>query len=147
MPQVPSHERPPGIKMPWLQVWRNTLAELKEIGIWAPHLRPLLDEYVWALKGAEDARNGFAWLDHLTETVASEEIDWIALQKIAGGLPTAWDRHAKRAAALADQLCLSPRGAKAAGIGRGTEEEEQEIDGFADLDELAPRRTVAASVG
>src|SRR5690348_16205976 len=103
MPAVPAHERPPAIKMPWLQVWRNALAELKSTGVWAPHIRPLLDEYVLALKGAADAREGFDWLDHLERCVAREEIDWITLGRIAGGLPTAWDRHTKRAAALADQ--------------------------------------------
>ena len=138
MPQVPAHERPPGIKMPWLQVWRNTLAELKATGVWAPHVRPLLDEYVLALKGAQDAREGFAWLDHLYESVASEEIDWIVLGKIAGALPATWDRHVRRAAALADQLALTPRGRKAAGL--ISEESDGDKDPFAAIDQLAPRR-------
>ncbi len=135
MASVPAHEKVPAIKMPWLQVWRNTLRELKEVGVWAPHVRPLLDEYVWALKGAEDARNGFAWLDSLEDR---EDVDWVVLGRIAAGLPTQWDRHTKRAQALADQLCLTPRGRKAAGL-------VEEVDGavadpFADLDELAPLR-------
>lgn len=125
--------------MPWLQVWRNTLAELKELGVWAPHVRPLLDEYIWALKGAEDARNGFAWLDHLEGSVASEEIDWIVLGKVAGGLPMAWDRHVKRAAALADQLALTARGRKAAGL-IGEESDGDDANPFAAIDEFTPRR-------
>ena len=139
MPAVPVHERPPAIKMPWLQVWRNTLRELKDLGIWAPHLRPLLDEYVLALRGAHDAREGFAWLDHLEESIASEEIDWVVLRQIASGLPTLWDKHAKRAAALADQLCLTPRGRKAAGLVFEEDANDNE-DPFGALDELAPRR-------
>lgn len=141
MPAVPAHERPPGIKMPWLQVWRNALRELKETGVWAPHVRPLLDEYVYALKGAADCRDGFAWLDHLEGCVASEDIDWIVLGKIAGGLPTAWDRHTKRAAALADQLALTPRGRKAAGlIGEESDGVEDPFGAIDAHDELKSRR-------
>jgi hypothetical protein len=73
--------------------------------------------------------------------VASEEVDWLALRAIAGGLPVQWDKHTKRAAALADQLALTPRGRKA--INLATSDEEEEVDPFDALDqedELAKKR-------
>ena len=140
MTGIPTEDRPPAIKMPWLRVWRDALAALKESDVWSPEMRPLLDEYVLALKGAQDARDGFAWLEHLESAVASDEIDWVVLSRIASGLPTAWDRHVKRAAALADQLCLTPRGRKAAGLVEREGDGDDVSDPFAALDELAPRR-------
>jgi hypothetical protein len=113
---------------------------LKDQDTWAWEQKPLLDEYVFALRAAEDARQGFAWLDHLEESVASEEIDWIVLRQIAGALPTQWDRHTKRAAALADVLILTPAARKRHGIIGGDEESE---DAFAEFDELAARRRSA----
>src|SRR5258708_2083974 len=94
---------------------------MKAQGSWAWEQRPLLDEYIFPLRGAEDARKGFKWLDAL-EVYADNaddlpEIAWTTLNRIAAGLPVQWDRHAKRAAALADQLALTPRGRKAADIG------------------------------
>ena len=139
MASVPTAERPPkGLTAYWLGVWRHALKVMREQGTWSWELRPLLDEYLFALRGAEDARNGFKWLDHLEESVASEDVDWMVLKAIATGLPAMWDRHAKRAAALADQLALTPRGRKAVGVAH---EAETAVDPFAGLDdELAPRR-------
>lgn len=113
---------------------------LKEQGTWAWEQKPLLDEYVFALKGAEDAREGFRWLDAL-ESYADDaddlpEITWAVLQRLAGNLPTQWDRHAKRAAALADQLALTPRGRKAVGVGY----EDIDAPAVSAIDELAARR-------
>jgi hypothetical protein len=136
----PKAESPPkGLNSHWTHTWLRALEVMKQQGTWAWELKPLLDEYVFALRGAEDARNGFKWLDHLEE-VASEDIEWQALRQIASGLPVQWDKHAKRAAALADQLALTPRGRKA--IGLADDEEDQPADPFAalDADELAPRR-------
>ena len=96
---------------------------------------------MFALRGAEDARSGFKWLDALEEYAENAdelpEIAWTTLGKIASGLPVQWDRHAKRAMALADQLGLTDRGRKAAGIG-GQNSDEPE-DPFADLDADAPK--------
>ena len=44
------------------------LTTLKEQGTWAWEQKPLLDEYVFALIGAKDARRGFKWLDALERT-------------------------------------------------------------------------------
>lgn len=83
---------------------------LKERGSWSWELKPLLDEYVYALQQADQARRN------------DEQ--------------TVWDRHAKRAAAIADQLALTPRGRKASGLPIRDETPST----FASLDELAPRR-------
>lgn len=147
----PVAERPPkGLNVYWLGVWRRALAVMKEQESWSPELRPLLDEYVYALRAAETSRLGFKWLDAL-ELYAEQadelpEIAWSVLREIAGSLPTQWDRHAKRAAALADQLALTPRGRKASGVGKQTEEP---IDPFFALDappdEVGARRRKRAS--
>ncbi len=134
---ISSVERPPGLPAPWLDVWRGALKAMKEHGTWAPAMRPLLDEYVFALRAASDAREGFAGLDRLEDAAASEEIDWVALRQVATGLPVQWDRHVKRAAALADQLGLTLRGRMAAG---STANMAAATDPFAKLDELSQRR-------
>jgi hypothetical protein len=133
----PTCERPPtGLNSYWTHTWQHALATLKAQGSWAWEQKPLLDEYVYALMGAETARKGFKWLDAL-EVYADNadglpEIAWSTLGKIAAGLPTQWDRHTKRAMALADQLALSERGRKAVGVGE--QESDEPADPFADLD-------------
>jgi hypothetical protein len=135
----PTAERPPsGLNSYWTHVWDHALDVLKKQDTWAWEQKPLLDEYVFALRAAEDARKGFGWLDHLTETVAREDIDWLVLQRIAGGLPTQWDRHTKRAAALADGLVLTPAARRRHGIGDDSEDVEQKRS---KIDELAARRS------
>lgn len=144
---LPTAERPPtGLDSYWLGVWRHALKVMQEQGTWDWALRPLLDEYVYALKAADATREGFKWLDAL-ERYAEDaddlpDIAWVTLGKIAGGLPTQWDRHAKRAALLADKLVLTPEAQKRHGIF----DEPEEEDAFADLDaedELAKRRSAA----
>jgi hypothetical protein len=141
----PTCERPPkGLNAWWTHVWDHALTVMQAQGTWAWELKPLLDEYVFALRAAEATRDGFAWLDAL-EVYAENadelpEIAWSVLREIAGSLPTQWDRHVKRALTLADQLALTPRGRKAVGVG---DSEEQPADPFAILDELAPRRRSA----
>src|SRR5690242_20561875 len=54
MASVPTAERPPqGLNAYWLGAWRCALAVLKEQGTWAWEQKPLLDEYIFALRGAE----------------------------------------------------------------------------------------------
>lgn len=143
---VPTAEKPPkGLNAYWLGVWRHALKVMKADGTWAFELRPLLDEYVFALRAAEATRDGFRWLDAL-ERYAEDaddlpEIAWSVLREVAGSLPTQWDRHAKRAAALADKLILTPEAKRRHGLFDDTAESE---DPFAELDapddELAKRR-------
>jgi hypothetical protein len=142
VPGKPVAERPPeGLDAHFLGVWRHALKTLQAQGTWKWEQAPLLAEYVYALKAAQDARVGFGWLERLEEG-ATEWLDVKALERIAAGLPNQWDRHVKRAAALADQLALTDRGRKAVGIG-GNEEDDAPADPFAALDgrdELAKRR-------
>jgi hypothetical protein len=143
----PTTERPPkGLNAYWVGAWRAALKVMQDQGTWAPELKPLLDEYIFALRAAEATRDGFAWLDHLEEAVASEEIDWLVLRQIATGLPAQWDRHTKRAAALAEVLVLTPKARRALGIGCDDEDTpEDPLDALDGEDELAPRRQRRAS--
>jgi hypothetical protein len=129
-------ERPPcGLDARWLGVWRHAIRTLKEQGTWKWEQQPLLAEYVYALRAADDAREGFRWLDAL-EDRAGEPPDFQALLRIASGLPNVWDKHVRRASMLADQLALTDRGRKAIGI-LAAEEEPAESP-FAGLDEAPP---------
>lgn len=149
MASVPTAEKPPkGLDAYWLGVWRTALKQLKDQGSWAWEQKPLLDEYVFALRAAEATRDGFGWLEALEKYAdqADElpEIAWTVLREIASSLPTQWDRHTKRAASLADQLGLTPRGRKAAGIVINEDEEAGDpFDALDAEDELAARRRKA----
>ncbi len=116
---------------------------LKAQGSWSWEQKPLLDEYVYALRAAEAARDGFAWLAALERYVENADADsvpeiaWLTLREIAGSLPTQWDRHTKRAALLADQLQLTDRGRKAAG--RAKRKQDKSADPFSELDVIAPK--------
>lgn len=147
---VPTAETPPkGLDAYWLGVWRHVLKTLKAQGTWAWEQRPLVDEYVYAMKAAREAREGFDWLDSLEgyakdNSSEMEPPDWRALAQIIGALPSMWDKHAKRAAALADQLALTPRGRKAIGLKREEGKDgEQDNDPFAGLDDEFTRRREA----
>lgn len=115
---LPAAETPPqGLDAEWLGVWRHALKVMKEQGTWAWELKPLLDEYVFALIRARDLRDE--------------------------GEDAKWDRCTKRAASLADQLALTPRGRKAIGLVDQADEGPDEVDPFDQLDaedELEKRR-------
>ena len=115
---VPELEKPPGIETPWFGIWRASLKQMKEQGTWTLAQRPLLDEYVLALRAADFARERHQAVE--------------------------WDKASKRALALAEALQLtakkSPAKAKGAKYGR-----KQDADPFAALDELAPRRKARAN--
>jgi hypothetical protein len=109
---VPTLEKAPGgLSEPWLGYWRVTLRQLKEQDTWKVSQRPLLDSYVLALQGAEQAR------------LAGESV--------------VWDRHTKRASHLADLLAITPRGRKAAGL-RATAGVPREPSVFDDLERQEP---------
>jgi hypothetical protein len=140
---------PPGLNAYWLGVWRHVLTVLKEQGTWAWEQRPLVDEYVFALKAAEDARRGFDWLDSLEKYAEDAddlpEIAWTVLRQIATGLPGMWDKHSKRASGLADQLALTPRGRKPLKLKTSEEGDGAESkDPFAALDEFTQAREAKA---
>ena len=116
---VPTLEKAPGgLKEPWLGIWRATLKQLQEQDTWQVAQRPLLDEYVLALRAAANAR-----------TSAESAV--------------AWDKHSKRALALADALGLTPKAQKALRAkskedGSGEQSPFEDLDG--DVVPLAPRR-------
>lgn len=146
MSNVPTYERPPkGLDAYWLGVWRFALCVLKDQGTWAGEQKPLLDEYVYALREAERARVGFQWLDHLGEAVASEDVDFVMLARIAGALPTQWDKHTKRASALASTLLLMPEARRQHGTGTD-EKSEDPLARFAGQDEFSKRRADRSDV-
>lgn len=105
-------ERPPSLPPPWLAVWRHALKRMQADGTWSPATRPLLDMYVTALMQAEEAREK--------------------------GYAGSWDRAARRASMLADQLALTPRGRKAAGVRPAREADP--FERFAAIDDLGVRR-------
>lgn len=114
MPPLPTPERPPGeLSSYWSHFWCHCRDAMKEQGTWSRELKPLLDEYVYALVHAEQARER----DEATN----------------------WDRHSKRAHQLAHTLILTPEARKRHGIG----EADQPADPLAEFDELAARRRVA----
>lgn len=118
---IPTAETPPaGLNAYWLGCWRHALKVLKGQGTWAWELKPLLDEYVFALVGAEQAR-------------LEDE-------------PARWDKHAKRASLLADQLALTGRGRRQIKL-KVKEGQDGDADPFEALDaedELARRRAKAS---
>jgi hypothetical protein len=111
---------PGGLHEPWLGIWRISLKQMKEQGSWVVSQRPLLDEYVYALRAAHGAR-----------TSAESAV--------------AWDKHSKRALALADALGLTPKAKKAFGkAGEGGKDGEQSSDPFSTLDEVGAKRKAKA---
>lgn len=118
---VPTAETPPvGLDAYWLGCWRHALKVLKGQGTWAWELKPLLDEYVFAMVDAEQAR--------------------------LGGESARWDKAVKRASMLADQLALTEIGRKRIKL-KVKEGEEDDADPFAALDasdELSRRRAQAS---
>ena len=131
---VPTVERPPGVREPYLGMWRYALKCMKESGAWDPALRPLLDEMIhcWRLANEHRAR--------------AEAEGWAVNRE--SGLEHAHDgfksalAHTARAIALADALGLTPKAKKALAL--KAEEPLKEPDAFQAADELAPRRARAA---
>ena len=119
---VPTLEKAPGgLHEPWLGIWRISLKQMKEQGTWVVSQRPLLDEYVYALRAAQSARS-------------------------SAESAVVWDKHSKRALALADALGLTPKARKAFGkASEGSEDGEQNSDPFSGLDEVGAKREAKAS--
>ncbi len=152
---VPTVEKAPGIKEPWLGIWRYALKAMQEGGTWSPPMRPLLDDYVEALRVAREhrrlaettvqvifhkARDGKdAWEEELPPGIRrNRESD---LDSLHPGFASA-DREMKRAILLAGELGLTPKAQKA--LAEKAEEGHDEDPAFAAADRLArghaPRR-------
>lgn len=114
---------PTGLKAPWRAVWRAAQRNLDTEGVWSPALRPLLDEYVEALRRARELRPPAGADSANTGFVAA-------------------DRESRRAVAIATALGLTPKRP----VGRPRKEKQPSADEkkttnpFEELDELAPRR-------
>ena len=104
-------EQPPGWPEPWLGLWRITHKQLKEQGSWVPAHKPLVDEYVRALKLAN-----------------------AAFEAGEGG-----DRHSKRALAYAVELGVTPEARKQLAL-KAKEAAGGDKDPFEALDELEQKR-------
>lgn len=117
---ISTAETPPrGLDADWLGTWRGALKQLKEQGSWHPALKPLLDEYVRALRMA-----------------------YIAFEQGEGG-----DRHSKRALAYAVELGLTPKARKTIGAKKKEPDAEKPNDPFAGLDEVGQKRQAKAKAG
>jgi len=112
MAAVPEAEkRPQGLELLWCHAWDQALKVMKARGTWDRSLRPFLDEYVYALRAAQLAREA--------------------------GRPVDWDRHAKRALALADLLVLTPAARRSSGADARPEDPFAGLDGADDGPRLA----------
>jgi hypothetical protein len=69
------------------------------------------------------------------------EISWTVLRQIAGGMPSQWDRHTKRAAALADALLLTPTSRRLNRVGK----DDDDKPALSIVDQLAAKRAERAS--
>ena len=155
MARTPDIEKPPGgLKEPYLGMWRLALKHLKETGLWQWTLRPLLDEYIFALRTAREhraiAQDAVQTIvhykgrpDEYAETLPagtrrSRESD---LDSLHPGFASA-DREIKRAVQLAGELGITPKAQQALVAKAGAPEEP---DAFTQADELATRRTRKAA--
>lgn len=127
MPSDRSESPPTGLRAPYLALWRGCLEALKRQGTWTPDQKPLLDDYVLAVRQSVEHQK-VAEADPFTVTEQGRVY-------AHPGFALA-DQAAKRAVLLADTLILSPKARRAHGID-GDEEQANPLDR---LDELAQRR-------
>lgn len=106
---VPTAERPPeGLNDAyWLGVWRHVLKVLKEQGTWKWEQRPLLDEYVFALREAVTARE-------MAQEDPYHETDKQLLHPHPGFQQA--DRATRRAVVLADTILLTEKSRREHGL-------------------------------
>ena len=131
-PRPAAERAPTGLGSHWLHTWEHALKVLKAQETWAWEQKPLLDEYVMALREARTSRE-------LAEADPYHETDKGLLHPHPGFAQA--DRAARRAVLLADTLKLTPEqqrklNARDAG-------ESDPMDALED--ELAPRRQRRAS--
>lgn len=109
-------EKPPyELRDHWLATWEQALSTMKDQGTWHPVQRPVLDEYVFALRAADEARR--------TDDASQ------------------WDRHARRARSLARDLVLTPEAQRLHGIKHGDRRDENPFATFVpDVTDLDQKR-------
>jgi hypothetical protein len=149
MPGIPTPERPPtGLSCEWTATWKHALKVLKEQGTWNWETKPLLDEYVYALRAAEECREGIGWAWESYRRSVGEESQEKRYEGLAASLSSKWDVHAKRAAALANMLVLTVDSRRRNGLIEEVEVDAgsgDPFDEFSASDELAARRARGAS--
>jgi len=146
---VPTVEKAPGIKEPWLGMWRYALADIKDSGLWRPPLRPMLDEYITCLRLAREHR---AIAEKAVQTIRHRAQDgeeaWV--EELPPGIQRNREsgmdhphpnfalalKHLAEARSLADLLGLSPKARQAL----TAKAEEDKSDRPAIFDELAQAR-------
>lgn len=126
-------------RSPWRNLWEGCQRQLKEQGTWQEQQKPLLDQYVFAVKEALEHR---ALAD---EQPTAEHADGRVY--LHPGFASA-DRAVKRAASLADLLGLTPKARKALGLLDLDDDADDQDDQPSaldaqpvSLDELRARRT------
>jgi phage terminase small subunit len=153
MARIPNIEKPPGIKEPYLGMWRLALADLKDSGLWRGTVRPLLCEYIDCYRLAHEhraiAETAVQTIHHRANKAAGEEAwDEVLpagvrrstesnLDSLHPGFASA-DREMKRAIALANELGLTPKARKALAVEAAEAPSEPSVIGR--LDELAQAR-------
>lgn len=145
MAGTPTAERPPrGLDANWLGVWRHALKTMKAQQTWTWEQAPLLAEYVYALREAEDERDN-------ARSQPYRETDQGLMHPHPGFSIS--DRAVKRANALAKTLRLTHEEQEKLRKSRAGKDESQRKDKtpeqiaaeeFAELDELAERRRTRA---
>jgi phage terminase small subunit len=155
MARTPDVEKPPGgLKEPYLGIWRYALKHLKESDLWRPTLRPLLDEYAFALRTARAHRLLAETTVQIITHYKGREDEWIEelppgvrrnresdLDSLHPGFASA-DREIKRAIAIAAELGITPKAQQALVAAADAPEEP---DAFTQADELTARRTRKAA--
>lgn len=127
---VPTIEKAPGIREPWLGMWRYALRDMQETGLWAPVLRPLLDEMIECRRLQREA----------LDTAEADPVQYnreSGLSHYHDGFRLAL-QYGKRAQEIAAELGLTPKAKKALAL--KAEEPPKENDAWAQADELAQRR-------
>jgi hypothetical protein len=132
---VPTVEKAPGVHEPFLGMWRYALADMKESGVWAPVLRPMLDEMI-ECRRLQRFWNGLAEADPVRVNRES------GLESAHDGFRLAL-QYGKRAQDLAAELGLTPKAKKQLAL-LADEEPPKGNDAFAVADELAQRRVTRA---
>lgn len=102
---VPNWEKAPGIKEPWLGMWRYAKAAMQEAGTWLPHLRPMLDEMIDCRRLEREHRL-------LAEADPYQRNQQSDLTHMHDGFASA-RAYGKRAQEIATELGLTPKARRA----------------------------------
>ncbi len=124
-------------KSPWRNLWEGCQRQLVEQGTWDDNQKPLLDQYIFAVKESLEAR------EMADDRPFSEHADGRVYAHPGFALA---DRAAKRAATFADALVLTPKARKALGLLKeaAVDDDDSQVAEAApvSLDELRRRRAV-----